>query len=262
MTAEVRGSLYLAAGSFLDLTARELTAVAEGLEGCDGIGLRLSGEHRIDDVSHAHEIRDRLSAVGQRVFDAEVVRVSAPFEHESVADLLRCAAAVGARHVLAVADLEREALDASIDSFGKLDRLAREAGLSVAVEYMAWTVPWDVDSALKVHASTGCRIVVDVLHHTRLGLMPSDLERLCRADAVAWVQICDAPTVLEATSLVMEARHERLIPGGGGLPLCDYMAVIPPRVDVSIEVQSDRLRDVEPRERAQQLLDATRALRL
>lgn len=261
MAAGARGSLYLAAGSFLDLTARELTELAVDLDGCDGIGLRLSGEHRIDDVAQAHEIRERLAAVGKRVFDAEVVRVSAGFDVESAVDLLRRAADVDARHVLAVADLEREALDASIVAFGELDRLAQGMGLSVAVEYMAWTVPWDVDSALKVHASTGCRIVVDVLHHTRVGLTPADLEVLCRADAVAWVQVCDAPAALEAASLLVEARHGRMIPGKGGLPLVDYLEVIPPQIDLSIEVQSDRLLEIDPLERARRLLDAIRLLR-
>lgn len=253
--------MYLAAGSFLDLTADELTDVAVDLDECAGIGLRLSGQHAIADPVQARTIRDRLSGADKRVFDAEVVRVSEGFAVSSVEPLVSRAAEVGARHVLAVSDLGRDALDESIAVFGALDRLATGHGLSVAVEYMAWTVPWDVDSALKVHASTGCRIVVDVLHHARIGATLPDLERLVHADAIAWVQVCDAPSRLRSSTLVDEARHGRLIPGTGELPVRDLLAVVPSYVDVSIEVQSDELLGVEPRERAGRLLSATRFCR-
>lgn len=261
MTAEDRGSLYLAAGSFLDQTAEELTDIAVDLDGCAGIGLRLSGEHEIRDSGRARAIRDRLSAVGKSVFDAEVVRVSAGIDVASMEPLIIRAAEVGARHVLVVSDLERDALEESIEVFSTLQNLATGHGVSVAIEYMAWTVPWNVESALKVHASTGCRIVVDLLHHTRIGATVSDLERLARADAIAWVQVCDAPSRMRADSLVDEARHGRLIPGTGELPVRDYLAVVPLHVDVSIEVQSDDLLRVEPRERARRLLDAARRCR-
>lgn len=257
MTAEVHGSLYLAAGSFLDLTADELSDVAVDLDGCAGIGLRLSGQHAITDPVQARAIRDRLSGADKRVFDAEVVRVSEGFAASSVEHLVSRAAEVGARHVLVVSDLGRNALDESIAAFGEIERLTTGYGLSLAVEYMAWTVPWDVESALRVHAATGCRIVVDVLHHIRIGATLSDLERLVRADAIAWVQVCDAPSRLRSSTLVDEARHGRLIPGTGELPLRDLLAVVPSYVDISIEVQSEGLLAVRPRERARRLLDGT-----
>jgi len=271
VTSKHRGSVYLAAGSFLDVSADELVGISLGLDvnRCSGIGLRLSGEHAITDSGHARELRSRLTDSGQRVFDAEVIRVSADRSSDSSTDLLSRnsssttsliaqAAEVGAAYVLAVSDLDD--LTTSIRAFSSLADVARGHGLRVAVEYMAWTTPCDVDGALRVHAETGCRIVVDLLHHTRIGASVADLERLVRADAVAWVQICDAPATLEASSLLAEARHDRLAPGEGALPLRDYLALIPPHVDISIEVQSDRLLAVDPRERARRLVDATRAL--
>lgn len=268
MTSPVRDSdsrnVYLAAGSFLDVSAERLVDIACGLDGCAGIGLRLSGEHVIDNAAHARDLWSRLAESDHRVFDAEVVRVTSGFDPRSAVPLMSRASEVGAGHVLVVSDLggsgARSPLDESIDVFASLGEIAREHGLDVAVEYMAWTTPCDVDDALRVHAETGCRIVVDLLHHTRIGATAHDLKRLVRADAVAWVQICDAPAHLEAESLLHEARHGRSIPGEGRLPLRDYLAVIPSHVDISIEVQSDRLLTVEPRERARRLLDATLGL--
>lgn len=264
MTTEHRGSVYLAAGTFLDVSAERLVDIALGLDGCAGIGLRLSGEHAIDNSSRAHDLRSRLADGGQRVFDVEVVRVSDGFEAPSALPLITRAADVGASHVLAVSDLgdssAGDPLDRSIAMFASLAELARGHGLEVAVEYMAWTTPHDVDGALRVLAETGCRIVVDLLHHTRIGASVHDLERLVRANAVAWVQISDAPISLDAESLVAEARHGRLIPGEGSLPLRDYLAVIPAHIDVGIEVQSNQLLTVEPRERARRLFEATLAL--
>lgn len=268
MTSPVRDSdsrnVYLAAGSFLDVSAERLVDIALGLDGCDGIGLRLSGEHAIESSAQARDIRARLADGDRRVFDAEVVRVTSGFDPRTAVPLMGRASEVGATHVLAVSDLGesgvRSPLDESIHVFAALRDLAREHGVDVAVEYMAWTVPCDVDGALRVHAETGCRIVVDLLHHTRIGATTHDLDRLVRADAVAWVQICDAPARLEAESLLHEARHGRSIPGEGGLPLRDYLDVIPSHVDISIEVQSDRLLAVESRERARRLLDATLGL--
>jgi sugar phosphate isomerase/epimerase len=260
VTTEHRGSVYLAAGSFLDVSADELADIALATEGCDGIGLRLSGEHAIAATAAARHIRSRLADGGRRVFDAEVVRVSADFVAESATPLITRAVEVGAAHVLAVSDLDGSDPNLSLRAFEALARIARGHGLDLAVEYMAWTTPSDVDGALRVHSETGCRIVVDLLHHTRIGATVHDLERLMRADAVAWVQICDAPREREADSLLAEARRGRLIPGEGALPLRDLLAVVPSHVDISIEVQSDRLLGVDPRERARRLVDATRAL--
>lgn len=273
MKSPVRDSdsrnVYLAAGTFLDVSADELADIVLRVDGCDGIGLRLSGEHAIDTSPQAVDLRSRLAAGGKRVFDAEVVRVTADFMADSAISVIARAAEVGASQVLVVSDLAasdragrdpRSALDASIEAFSALTDLARSHGIAVAVEYMAWTTPCDVDGALRVHADTGCRVVVDLLHHTRIGATVADLQRLVAADAVAWVQICDAPATLEAVSLLSEARHGRLTPGAGALPLRDYLSVIPKSIDVSIEVQSDVLSAVEPSRRASQLLAATHAL--
>jgi sugar phosphate isomerase/epimerase len=132
--------------------------------------------------------------------------------------------------------------------------------VAVAVEYMAWTTPNGPEEALGVARATGCGVVVDLLHHLRVGAGPDELTALVSAGAVAWVQVCDAP-LPAPDDLVAEARHGRLPPGDGELPLTELLRIVPPHLPWSVEVQSDRLAsELAPPARARRLAEATRAL--
>jgi sugar phosphate isomerase/epimerase len=266
----------LAAGSFLDVDAATLANVAVSTAGCSGVGLRITAEHSdvVDDIGRARELASRLAEHDQVVHDVEVIRLGDVFDGSTMhrpstgvvaarpdwPDLPRIfetAQALGARYVLAVSDLPD--MTSSVDGLTRLRHLALDHGVDVAIEYMAWTTPATLGDALRVHESTGCRIVVDALHHTRTG---GSLEELVGLDsAVAWFQICDAPRRFPGggmADLLNEARHGRMIPGTGGLPVSDVLAVLPSDVVVSIEVQSDELLGVEPEERSRRLVDSVR----
>ena len=249
----------LAAGSFLDLDARGFVDVALANDDCAGIGLRVTGDlaGRIS-PGLARDVAARLAAGGRMVHDVEVIRLGAADESNlgSVADTVAIAGDLGARFVLAVSDLPD--LASSIDGFGRLRAIAHDRGVEIAVEYMAWTQPSTPSDAIRVHESTGCPIVVDLLHHTRVGASADDLIRL--GSAIGWVQICDAaPEIPNGEhELVREARHGRLVPGDGVLPIGEYLAALPHDVAVSIEVQSDELLRLGAADRARRLIAATR----
>jgi hypothetical protein len=57
-----------------------------------------------------------------------------------------------------------------------------------------------------------------------------------------------------------EARHGRLTPGTGILPLRALLARVPAAVTISVEVQSDDLLALSPGERARLLHDAATAV--
>lgn len=246
--------LALAAGSVLDGSALDVVEAASAA-GFDAVGFRLSGEHRLD-APGVVRVRDRAAALGLAIHDVEVHRIST--QRPDPRPLLEQAAAVGARHALVVSD----AADVELTR-GEIARAVRagaQVGVSVAVEYMAWTTPSGPGKALRMAEETGCRVVVDLLHHVRVGAGPEELAALVTAGVVGWVQVCDAP--LDAPrDLLHEARHDRLPPGEGGLPLADLLAVVPPEVAWSVEVQSDALTATLPvPERARRLADATRSL--
>lgn len=247
-------NLSMAAGSFLDLSAEQLIELCSSSIHLQGIGLRVTGEQAVE-RSRWQEVRSVVEAKGIAITDVEVYRIGSPLgrQFESVDALIEMAAAIGARNILVVGDVEdRDFIK------GELQRIvdvARDHGVGVGLEYMAWTMPHSIDTARYLAQATGCRLVVDVLHHTRIGASVEDLAGIVSDGVLGWVQICDAADVppLNRTSLIQEARHGRLLPGHGALPLADLLAVIPGDTTFSIEVQSDELLKLDPLARMQAL---------
>lgn len=241
--------LILAAGSMLDQPPEMLATAAAGA-GFDGIGLRLSGEHAIDDVA---AFRRRVADLGLTIHDTEVHRIS----HDAVnpTELFERSAALGASAVLVVSDLADR--NATIDEVARLTEACGAYGLRLGLEYMAWTNPATPTDAIAIAIATGCELVVDPLHHHRVGAGTVELDRIIDAGVLGWVQLCDAP-LISPGDLIVEARHGRLPPGDGELPLTDFLAHLPSGIVYSVEVQSDILNRTPPDERAQLLAHTAR----
>lgn len=218
--------------------------------GFDAVGLRLSGEHATSDPA---AVARRAADLGIAVHDTEVVRLGS--DTSDPGRLIDASVAVGATQILIVSDLAE--ITATIDALGPVVETCRQAGLGVGLEYMAWTTPATPQDAITVAQETGCRVVVDVLHHQRIGAGPVELVAVVDAGVLAWVQLADAPLSTPG-DLIHEARHTRLAPGEGDLPLDTLLGVIPPGTTISVEVQSDDLCRLDPTERATHLAQATR----
>ena len=241
----------LAAGSMLDVPAAALVDVA-ARAGFDSVGLRLSGEHGGDDPG---SLRTRAADQGITIHDTEVYRIGhgAPDPGE----LIDRSATVGASALLVVSDLPDRS--ATIDALGEVTERCRRAGLRVGLEYMAWTTPSTPVDAVAIAQQVGCVLVVDLLHHARVGAGTSELDTVVRAGVLGWVQLCDAPASAPA-DLLHEARHDRFPPGHGDLPLRHLLASVPPAAPISVEVQSDALGKVPPADRARLLHGAARSI--
>jgi sugar phosphate isomerase/epimerase len=239
--------LILAAGSLLDQPA-EIVMEAAAAAGFDGVGLRLSGEHA---VPHS-------TGPGVPVHDVEVYRIDGSATNPE--PLLDAAAAVGARALLVVSDLPDRT--ATLDALGALREACAACGLRLGLEYMAWTDPCGPLDAIEVASSTGCEIVVDLLHHLRVGAGVDELDAIVASGHLGWVQLCDAPAAAPVgrEALIHEARHGRLLPGTGELDLAPLLACIPPDTVISVEVQSDALLRVPPFERARLFHDRARTV--
>lgn len=244
----------MAAGSFLDLSAEQLIELCSSSTHIQGIGLRVTGEQAVD-RSRWEELRSVVDSKGLVINDVEVYRIGSPIgsPFESVDALIEMAAAIGARNILVVGDVDND--DVVESELRRIVNVARDFEVGVGLEYMEWTTPHSVDKARFFAEATGCRLVVDVLHHTRIGASVEDLARIVADGALGWVQICDASDAppLNRASLIQEARHGRLLPGHGTLPLMDLLSVIPADTTFSIEVQSDELLQLNPLERMQSL---------
>jgi len=236
-------ALHLAAGSALDATAHELV-VAAGAAGFSGVGLRVSGEHRLS-APEASRLRRVLDGSGVVVSEVEVIRIGDPTGDAGA--VIDAAAALGAPWILVVSDLSD--VSATRDALGGLAQRAAEVGVRLGLEYMAWTTPSTPALATELARACGVSVVCDVLHHHRVGATPDDMVALVGSGLLGWVQICDAPfhgPRGDGPALIHEARHERLPPGEGALPATDLLRHVPVEVPLSVEVQSDVLRRSVP----------------
>lgn len=241
--------LYFAAGSALDADARSLVEAAAHA-GFDGVGLRFTDEHALSTAGVA-EMRTLLASTGMRLFEAEVHRIGE--ETLDPSPLIDTAATLGASHVLVVSRLD----DArTLDELGRFAEACRAAGMVAALEYMAATNPRSAAGAVAMAQAADTVIVVDLLHHHRLGLGADELRDVVASGRLGWVQVCDAPAVApgddptDAATLLAEARHHRLPPGEGELPLLELLRVVPAGTPISVEVQSDALAHMPVAERA------------
>lgn len=234
--------LALAAGSLLDADALTMVEAAAAA-GFAAVGVRLPDQAAMDRRALT-AVRSRADALGLRVHDVEVHRIGAGSDIGPLAD---AAAVLGAPSVLVVSDLPDRT--ATLEALGAVAERCRAAGVTAALETMAWTTPSSPLDAVAMADATGCVVLVDVLHHIRVGAGPEELRAVVRSGRLGWVQLCDAPAAAPA-DLLHEARHGRLPPGDGALPLADLLAAVPAATMLSVEVQSDALRRLPPGERA------------
>lgn len=264
-TAPHHRPLVLAAGSLLDIAPLELIEVAAAA-GFDGVGLRL-GSDDLADPAAVSALARAAARESIMIHDVEVVRIPAgelapDGLPEGAAELIAAAGALDEASVLVVSD--HGDVDHTAAVLERLVRRARRHEVTIGLEYMAWTTPSDPLGALEMARRTGCRVVVDVLHHHRVGAGIDSFAALVDAKVLGWVQICDVDLALAAPGdhggLIREARHGRLIPGTGSVDLAAFVSHLPPGVPVSVEVQSDTLLAVAPAERAVLLYTAARAV--
>lgn len=209
--------------------------------GFDGVGLRVD----IDppNPGELREIASALADTGLVLLDIEVVRIGT-HDEPTIRAIVDAVAALGPRHVLAISDLADE--PATVDALGQLATWVRPAGATVVVEFMAFTHLRTITDALRVVEATGddsIGVLVDPLHLQRSGGTPSQLDGI-DTSRLPYVQLCDAlltPPAGGIDALIEEARHARLLPGVGELPLTELLRRVP-SAPVSVEIHDDAAR--------------------
>ncbi|MBI5090039.1 MAG: sugar phosphate isomerase/epimerase [Actinobacteria bacterium] len=209
--------------------------------GFDGVGLRVD----LDPPSPAElgEVAMALADTGLVLLDIEVVRIGTHDESATRA-VIDAVMTLRPRHLLAVSDLADE--PAAVELLGRLAAAVRPVGTTVVVEFMVFTQLATITDAMRVVEATGDEtigVLVDPLHLQRSGSAPSALDGIDRS-RLPYLQLCDAPLTAPAggiESLIDEARHARLLPGAGELPLTELLRRVP-AVPLSVEVHDDAAR--------------------
>jgi sugar phosphate isomerase/epimerase len=128
----------------------------------------------------------------------------------------------------------------AIDRLGDFAGQAGEHGLKATLEFMPGTVFGDFTTALAALGEVGesnLSLLVDTMHFGCSGSSPADLAAADPA-AIGYLQICDAPLNAfdDMASYGEMAKHNRLPPGEGELPLQAILAAAPRGVPVGIEL--------------------------
>jgi sugar phosphate isomerase/epimerase len=152
----------------------------------------------------------------------------------------------------------------SFDQIAELAVMAEARGIATVIEFVPIFTIRTLDEAVAAvrHVGIGkAKVLVDTMHVGRSGATARDLAAL-EQDLVGYIQLCDAPMRSKFETYIEEAMFERMVPGGGELPLRDYLRELPRDVPISLELplRSRLLAGQDAHRRLSACVDAARAL--
>lgn len=135
----------------------------------------------------------------------------------------------------------------ALDQYSALAEMAADRGQLAMVEFMPMMLPPGnlaeaLDFTAKSDAPNG-RVLIDSMHFYRSGSRSAELAGI-DLSSIGYIQLCDVPMPETAGATTEEgmqgygeeARHHRLCPGEGDLPLGEFLAALPRDLTVGLEV--------------------------
>jgi sugar phosphate isomerase/epimerase len=253
----------------LDATPPELVTVA-AQAGFRKVGIRLTATPSVGvppydmlgDTPLLRETVARLADTGVSVLDVEFLRFEPEIPVGIPEGFLEAGARLGAQIVQV---MSAEPLEArSMERFCELCERAQPYGFHVCLEFAIYTgvrTLADTVRFLKQSGFANTSVLVDALHFSRSGGLPSDLAGI-DASLFRYAQICDAAAVIPTATpdLIREARTGRLLPGEGALPLRDLVAALPPAIPLAVEAPVSATTGLPALERARRAWRSMQAL--
>lgn len=261
-------------------TFRERVEVAAAA-GFDALGLELQTYRRItaEECSPA-ELAAILHDNGVKVAELESVlgyavppeRLATPLRGGrtytspgELDELCEMAQLFGGTHLVAVGALDCETVEPdAAERFAALCDKVAHYSLRVALEIHPRTNIPDIAAALKIVRASGRPnggVNVDSWHHIR-GANDPGMLRALRPDDLALIQLSDG-RITATTDYVHDMLHCRDIPGAGEFDLRGFLTGVLASggsAPISVEVISDALRSVPPKEAAARAVRQTTAL--
>ena len=174
---------------------------------------------------------------GVRVHDIEFILLDGANQREAWLQMLDAGQALEAR-TLTVAASDGN-LQRLTENLGLMTEDAQGFGIVPTLEVISYQSVNTLELAGELAQASGCRIVADTLHLSRIQASPAQLA--AQARHVAMLQLCDAPAQRPDTreGLVLESRSERIVPGQGAVQLAEFVAALPAGTPLSVETPSD-----------------------
>lgn len=214
--------------------------------GLDAVGLRIIAPRPGDVVAQVagsrgaiRELKAELAARGLRLSDIEAIILREETDLSLFDAALGAGAELGARHV--VVNMYIEDPRQAAERFGELCTVVARHGLNAALEFIPLSLLKTLDSALAVLEGAGQpngKLLIDAIHLSRSGGHPRDLIKVA-PELFAFAHLCDAPLRQPSMEdLQTETRQQRLLPGKGELWLDEFVAALPPTLQIGIEAPS------------------------
>ena len=251
-------TISLAAGTILDVGPASAVDVAADA-GFTSVGIWFDAVTWTGAV--ADDVRVRAADRGLAILDIEPIMLnpagSTKLDHgEAIVD---AAIRIGARNILVAS---RDTGDGRVaDRLRELAVRLEGTDIRLVLEFLPVLGIRTLPQALSIVAAADhpcLGVLVDNLHLSRAGHVPADLADV-DAHLLPYIQVCDAPAVPvdpSVPALLHEALYGRQLPGEGGLPITELLAVVP-KVPISLELRSEHLRTSYP-----DPVDRARAVRL
>lgn len=152
----------------------------------------------------------------------------------------------------------------SRDQLATLAQMADQRGMRMTVEFMPLMWPANLADTVALVKETGAAnasVMVDAMHFFRGGGTVADIAAV-PASAIGYIQVCDVPMPARTDNYGEEARHERMCPGDGDLPLLDFLRALPRDLVVGLEVPliSKAKAGIAPIDAIRPCVEATREL--
>ncbi|MGE3692347.1 MAG: sugar phosphate isomerase/epimerase family protein [Novosphingobium sp.] len=217
----------------------------------------------VDNPALVKETRRALDETGLSVALGEGFLIMPGVDVSTSVAGLDAMAELGAPRVNCLIIMEEDRARAC-DQFARLAGMAAERGMDLTLEFMPLMWPATLEEAQGVIVEAGAangRLLVDSMHYYRSGATTADLARIDPA-LIGYIQICDVPMPAASPDYGEEARHNRLCPGEGDLPLEDFLRALPRDLIVGIEAPmlAKARAGVAPADAIRPCVEATRSL--
>jgi sugar phosphate isomerase/epimerase len=262
--ANLRSVAYLTVSGAEPVEQIEAAAAA----GFDAVGLRVVAPLGLElqypitgNKPLLKSIRQALALTGLRVFDTELVTITADTEPNDFTPAIETAAELGSGYMQATSEDPDSSRGA--DNFAMVCDVAASCGVRMALEFMRFRSVRTIEEAAEFVRRAGranAGILLDCLHLYRSGGSPAAVRNVPQ-QYLTYVQLCDGPAKSPSDNdgLKAEARSGRLYPGEGDFWLDELFDVLPDDIPISIEVPGAIAMDASVEERTRRAGQALNA---
>jgi sugar phosphate isomerase/epimerase len=212
--------------------------------GFDFIGARVrpvtATERAYDLQPGSAMLAETLRAVketGVGIVDIEFLLLNGTDQRAAWRSMMEAGAALGASSLTVAAALSDQ--DKLAEILGQMVRDGDEFGIVPTLEVISYQSVNSLPLAAALARDTGCKLVGDTLHLSRVGTTDEQLRE--HAGLIPMLQLCDGPAFdpADREALVHESRSERGVPGDGDFRLAEMVAALPADLPLSVEAPSD-----------------------